>query len=104
LDQGGKLVTEWQPILSAVLVVAIVAVLLAPWPPLRRVCAGLMAAVLIASMLFWLLIALETFTYDRIFGFFLIIFPVDMMGLPLLLSAIGLVLHRIRRKRDFARA
>lgn len=106
LNQGGKYITDLQlqPILSVILGIGVVVILLAPWAWPRRIFAGLMVAVLIASTLFWLLIAVETFTYDRMYGFFLVIFPGEMMGVPILLSVIGLALHRARRRREDAAA
>ena len=102
LDDSGKAILDLHYVLPAVLAIGIVVLLLSPWRALRRFFTGLMAAVWLFFGLWMVLDAIETFTYDREYGFFLLIFPADYMGLSLVLSAIGLMLHRVRRKREAA--
>lgn len=101
---GMQFTTLVQYALSAALIVGIAIVLLArsPWP--RHLSAALMVSVWAACFIWMLLDAIEAFTYDRAYALLLLIFPGEYMGLSLLLATTGLILLRLRQKRERAAA
>jgi hypothetical protein len=70
---------------------------------LKRFVAWMMIAVWIFVVVWVGLDAIETFAYERIYFYFLIMVPMNFAP-SLLLSAIGLILYRIQRKREARQA
>lgn len=99
LDGTGRYLLAPHYVVPAVLAIGIVGILLASRPGVRRFYASWMVAVWVFFAVWMLLDLIETFAFDKVYGYFLIMFP-GVMWPSLMLSAIGLALHRLIRKRE----
>lgn len=99
LDESGPFVLHEQYVMPAVLAAGIVVILLSSMPRLKRLFAALMVAVWIFFLVWMVLDAIETFAFDRIYFYFLIMVSAYLAP-SLLLSGIGLILYRIQGQRE----
>jgi hypothetical protein len=99
LDESGPFVLHEHYAIPAILATGIVVIILSSMSRLKRFVAWMMIAVWVFVALWIVLDAIETFVYDRIYFYFLIMVPMNFAP-SLLLSATGLILYRIQRRRE----